>query len=61
MLSEEAHQELLKIEKEIWQGLKIPYQVVDHCTADLGAPSIRTFDLEAWMPGKPSIDGGAGA
>lgn len=57
----EAHQELLKIEKEIWQGLKIPYQVVDHCTADLGAPSIRTFDLEAWMPGKPSIDGGAGA
>jgi len=59
--AESAHQELLKIEKEIWQGLKIPFQVIDHCTADLGAPSIRTFDLEAWMPGKPSSDGTQGA
>lgn len=59
--AEKAHQELLNIEKEIWQGLKIPYQVIDHCTADLGAPSIRTYDLEAWMPGKPNSEGGLGA
>jgi len=59
--AEKAHQELLAIEQEIWQGLKIPYQVIDHCTADLGAPSIRTYDLEAWMPGKPNNDGGFGA
>lgn len=52
--SETAHQELLKIEREIFEGLKIPFRVVDHCTADLGGPSIRTYDLEAWMPGKPN-------
>lgn len=59
--AEKAHQELLEIEKEIWQGLKIPHQVIDHCTADLGAPALRTYDLEAWMPGKPAADGGSGA
>lgn len=51
--SEEAHRVLLAIEKEIFEGLKIPFRVVDHCTADLGSPAYRTFDLEAWMPGKP--------
>lgn len=59
--AEHAHQELLNIEKEIFKGLKIPFQVIDHCTADLGAPSIRTYDLEAWMPGKPAASGSEGA
>lgn len=58
--SEAAHQELLTIEKEIFEGLKIPFRVVDHCTADLGSPAYRTFDLEAWMPGKPAKDGSMG-
>lgn len=58
--SEEAHKELLSIEKEVFDGLKIPYRVIDHCTADLGAPSYRTFDLEAWMPGKPNKEGRMG-
>lgn len=59
--AEKAHLEILEIEKEIFQGLEIPFQVIDHCTADLGAPSIRTYDLEAWMPGKPAADGTQGA
>jgi len=59
--ADKAHLELLGVEKEIFKGLKLPFQVVDHCTADLGAPSIRTYDLEAWMPGKPSADGSQGA
>lgn len=54
--SESAHLELLEIEREIFSGLEIPFRVVDHCTADLGAPSSHTFDLEAWMPGKPNKD-----
>lgn len=58
--SEEAHQEILAIEKEIYEGLKIPFRVVDHTTADLGAPAYRTFDLEAWMPGKPNHEGKTG-
>ena len=59
--AEKAHLEILEIEKKIFQGLEIPFQVIDHCTADLGAPSIRTYDLEAWMPGKPAADGSQGA
>lgn len=58
--SEKAHQEILSIEKEIFEGLDIPFRVVDHCTVDLGGPSSRTFDLEAWMPGKPNKDGSMG-
>lgn len=58
--SEEAHQEILKIEEEIYKGLDLPYRVIDHCTADLGSPASRTYDLEAWMPGKPNENGGLG-
>lgn len=58
--ADSLHQEMLEIEKEIFSGLGIPFRVVDHCTADLGAPSYRTFDLEAWLPGKPNKEGGAG-
>lgn len=58
--AEKSHEEMLAIEKEIFEGLKIPFRVVDHSTADLGAPSYRTFDLEAWMPGKPNKDGSMG-
>lgn len=58
--SEAAHKELLGIEKIIFKGLKIPFRVIDHCTADLGSPSFRTYDLEAWMPGKPNKEGKMG-
>ncbi len=58
--SEAAHREMLEIEKEIFKGLEIPFRVIDHCTADLGGPAVRTFDLEAWMPGKPNKEGGMG-
>ncbi len=58
--SEQAHEEILKIEREIFEGLNIPFRVVDHCTADLGGPAYRTYDLEAWMPGKPDKEGKLG-
>ncbi len=50
--SEKFHQEILEIEEELFQGLEIPYRVVDTCTGDLGAPAYRKFDIEAWMPGR---------
>jgi seryl-tRNA synthetase len=50
--SEKIHDQLLAIEEEIFQGLEIPYRVVDTCTGDLGAPAYRKFDIEAWMPGR---------
>jgi seryl-tRNA synthetase len=50
--SDRIHQELLDIEESIFQGLGLPYQVIDTCTGDLGGPAYRKFDLEAWMPGR---------
>ncbi len=53
--SESMHQELVGIEEEIFQGLEIPYRVVDTCTGDLGAPAYRKYDIEAWMPGRGDL------
>ena len=50
--SDEMHQYILDTEEEIFQGLNIPYRVVDTCSGDLGASAYRKFDLEAWMPGR---------
>ena len=50
--SEAIHRELLGIEEEIFQGLGLPYHVIDTCTGDLGGPAYRKYDLEAWMPGR---------
>jgi seryl-tRNA synthetase len=48
--SEAIHREMLRIEESIFQGLGLPYQVIDTCTGDLGGPAYRKYDLEAWMP-----------
>ena len=40
------------LECRIFDGLGIPYRVVDTATGDLGGPAYRKFDLEAWMPGR---------
>jgi seryl-tRNA synthetase len=50
--SDSIHEELLRIEEKIFQGLGLPYQVIDTCTGDLGGPAYRKYDLEAWMPGR---------
>lgn len=47
--SEKYHQELLEIEKEIVNGLEIPYQIIDVATGDLGGPAYRKYDIEAWL------------
>jgi seryl-tRNA synthetase len=50
--SEAIHNEMVEIEERIFQGLGLPYRVVDICTGDLGGAAYRKFDLEAWMPGR---------
>ena len=47
---------LRDLECRLFDGLEIPYRVVDTATGDLGGPAHRKFDLEAWMPGRG--DGG---
>ena len=50
--SDELHHKLREIEEEIFEGLGLPFHVVDTCSGDLGAPAYRKWDLEAWMPGR---------
>jgi seryl-tRNA synthetase len=55
--SEAMHAELLALEERYFQALEVPYRVVDIAAGDLGAPAIRKFDLEAWMPGRGEAGG----
>src|SRR5690606_29171233 len=51
-LSDKLHLEILRIEESIFQGLGVPYRVIDTPSGDLGGPAYRKYDLEAWMPGR---------
>lgn len=48
--SEKWHKKLLAISEEVLQDLELPYQVLDVCCGDMGAPKYRQYDLEAWLP-----------
>jgi len=50
--SEDMHHYFRDLECQIFDGLGIPYRVIDTATGDLGGPAYRKFDLEAWMPGR---------
>jgi seryl-tRNA synthetase len=50
--SDAMHRRLLDIECRLFDGLAIPYRVVDTAAGDLGGPAFRKYDLEAWMPGR---------
>ena len=40
------------LECQLFDGLGIPYRVIDTASGDLGGSAYRKFDLEAWMPGR---------
>lgn len=50
--SPKMHDYLLSVEEKIYKALDIPYRVMDIVSGDLGAPAIRKFDIEGWMPGR---------
>ncbi len=44
------HEKLIENAEKLWQGLGIPYRVVNVCSGDLGIVASKKYDLEAWMP-----------
>ena len=48
--SKEMHEKILAIEEDIWQGLGIPYHVINIAAGDLGAPAAKKYDMEYWSP-----------
>ncbi|GIW66162.1 MAG: serine--tRNA ligase [Candidatus Parcubacteria bacterium] len=41
---------LLSIEEELMKLLELPYRIIERCTADLGHPTAKGFDIEVWIP-----------
>jgi seryl-tRNA synthetase len=56
--SDDMLEYLRDMECRIFDGLEVPYRVVDTATGDLGGPAYRKFDLEAWMPGRGASSSG---
>jgi len=50
--SAKEHEYLVSLEEKLMQGLGLPYQVINICAGDLGAPAVKKFDIEVWMPGE---------
>jgi seryl-tRNA synthetase len=49
--SDDEFRKMVADAEEICRRLKIPYRVVELCTADLSFASAVTYDLEMWAPG----------
>ena len=48
--SVQEHKFILSLEEKLMKLLKIPYQVIHICTADLGNPAASKYDIETWIP-----------
>ena len=48
----EEHEKLTHDAEEVLQKLGLPYRVMVLSTADMGASSAKTYDLEVWLPGQ---------
>lgn len=48
--SDKALEEITLHARSILDDLKLPYQIVELCTGDLGFSSQKTYDLEVWFP-----------
>ena len=48
--SQKEHEYFLSLGEKLMKSLKLPYQVINICTGDLGRPAVKKYDIEAWMP-----------
>ena len=50
--SKEEHEFILSAAEEVLKKLGLPYRIMLLCTGDMGFQSMKTYDLEVWMPGQ---------
>ncbi|WP_448560506.1 serine--tRNA ligase [Trichothermofontia sp.] len=48
--SADEHERIVADAEAILQALKLPYRVIELCTADLGFSATKCYDLEVWLP-----------
>ncbi len=46
------HLFMVAIQEYLMQQLKLPYQVLEKCTGDIGFPNAKGIDINTWMPGQ---------
>lgn len=46
------HLFMVAIQEYLMSELKLPYQVIMKCTADIGKPNARGVDIDTWLPGQ---------
>ncbi|WP_131193833.1 serine--tRNA ligase [Lichenihabitans psoromatis] len=50
--SREEHERMTGCAEAVLQKLGLPYRVMLLCTGDMGFASVKTYDLEVWLPGQ---------
>ncbi len=50
--SYEEHLFMVAIQEYIMQQLRLPYRVLEKCTADIGKPNAKGVDIDVWLPGQ---------
>lgn len=48
----DEHYLMIAVQEYLMQQLKLPYRVLQKCTADIGKPNARGIDIEVWLPGQ---------
>ncbi len=43
---------LVMLQRKLLEELKLPYQLIQKCTADIGGPNAGGWDINCWMPGQ---------
>jgi seryl-tRNA synthetase len=46
------HHFMVAVQEYLMQQLKLPYQLLNKCTADIGFPNARGVDINTWLPGQ---------
>ncbi len=50
--SANEHERMTACAEQVLERLELPYRRVTLCTGDMSFPSVKTYDLEVWLPGQ---------
>lgn len=50
--SDAEHERMTRAAEGVLEALDLPYRRMKLCTGDMGFTSLRTYDLEVWLPGQ---------
>lgn len=48
----EEHKLMIALQEHLMQSLGLAYRLLNKCTADIGKPNARGWDVDVWLPGQ---------